>query len=1238
MRCTVRLASVLALLALAFTTGCGLVPSTSSVQSVRSGAVAGISGKVHGGQQPVVGSTIQLWQAGTSGYGTGAAPLGASTTTLADGSFSITGAYNCASAANGSNTLVYITATGGNPGLPGTVNNGALVLMAALGPCNSLTPSTFININEVTTVASTYALAQFISPSGNIGSPSFSTQGLANAFATVANLVNSSTGSALSLTNRGNGIVPQGELNSLANALAPCVNSANSSSAACQALFAVAPSSTSVAPVNVLTAALNIANNPAQNVSGVFTQSTSNAPFQPTLSVAPNDWTVALGFATGGSVPSSLAIESTGNVWIANYGSGGATSSVSMITPLGVPAANSPFFNSGSIFGAASLAINSSNFIWVANRDNSSAMEMNATFNGTNYSINTISGPFSGNGINAPVGIAIDGANNLWFSNSGNNTVLEMPGGNSNSNTTTYSGGGIASPRGIAIDVLGDAWVTNSSGGSIGKVNPNGVANPPASYTGGGITTPIGIAVDNSGTSWTTDMNLGEVARITASGTAQSPSGGFSGGGLTGSNANAIDGNGNLWVADTAGNRLSELNGLTGGPLSPTNGYQGGSLAAPVAMALDASGNIWLANQSPVTTSGLAITVSEFIGLASPVIAPLAQALQQQQLGQRPGTAVGVSIASFFLPLYSTSVAYNAKLLALGGNSGTFVWSQSAGALPTGLTLSTGGLVSGSTTQTGSFTFTAQACDTLNLTNCAAKSFTLGSPGTLALQGNESTLGGTYALRFSGFRNPTPGAAPGTVYGESAIGSLTFNGAGAITAGELDVINPSSSAVTSLTGVTGTYSVGSDNRGLISITQSGNQPIEFAISVGNFASGVGHTIHLIRFDDTQATFGAAGSSIGSGIAKLQTPGAFNIGTLGATFVFGFDGETPCTNYNNTNPSCPQTVANFGPISAAGYLTGSGGTLTGSEDGAAVGLSFNQQALTGTYSSPDSFGRGLMTLVLTASPSASSPTHFVYYIVNTGEMFLQSIDGHLNYALVNGDALLQTPGVFSAGNPNPLSGTYIGYESAPLNGNGLSFFPTQSIVSLYMITASGTQLTATDDQDKGGVVRLNRNNGTPAYSVDAKGRMTLTGAGGSPVFYLANTSQGFATEQPVLSTDNPGLFTLQQQTGGPFSTASVSGSYAYGVVRPPVLSSVNTGVFTSSSPGNGLSISDIEDTTGVLNRGHSTTSTIAVAANGRGIRTDTLGNTTVFYLISPGQAVSFSTVTNSTAPTLTYVQQ
>ena len=211
------LACVSLAIALAGLSGCGTGPE-STVTPVTSAAPKA-TGMVHGGQKPVTGATIQLWPVGTTGFGSAATPLitttvttsdgtstmdsnantGNANNTLAAGSFTLnfTGAYTCPHAQA---TLVYMTATGGNPGLGGTVNNTAIVLLAALGQCGSLTSSTFISLNEVTTAGSVEALAPFISASGSIGSPSDSAslQAIANAFAAVNTMVNIATGSAQS--------------------------------------------------------------------------------------------------------------------------------------------------------------------------------------------------------------------------------------------------------------------------------------------------------------------------------------------------------------------------------------------------------------------------------------------------------------------------------------------------------------------------------------------------------------------------------------------------------------------------------------------------------------------------------------------------------------------------------------------------------------------------------------------------------------------------------------------------------------------------------------------------------------------------------------------------------------------------------------------------------------------------------------------------------------------------------
>jgi protocatechuate 3,4-dioxygenase beta subunit len=120
-------ALVLILCAVAFS-GCLSKPvmtTNTTATPTNPAQSAVLQGRVHGGQSPVSGAVIQLWQVGSGGNGTAAGALisGAALTTSGEaltdgnGNFNITSQYSCPS----STTLVYLTATGGNPGLEGSI-------------------------------------------------------------------------------------------------------------------------------------------------------------------------------------------------------------------------------------------------------------------------------------------------------------------------------------------------------------------------------------------------------------------------------------------------------------------------------------------------------------------------------------------------------------------------------------------------------------------------------------------------------------------------------------------------------------------------------------------------------------------------------------------------------------------------------------------------------------------------------------------------------------------------------------------------------------------------------------------------------------------------------------------------------------------------------------------------------------------------------------------------------------
>ena len=271
--------------------GCGGRPQALGAPTAASPA---LRGQVHGGQQPVVGATIQLYAASTAGDGFASTPLLTQTVkTSTGGSFDVSGLYTCPSAG----ALVYLTATGGNPGLSQGGTNAALSLMVALGACGNLSDATFVSINELTTVAAVWALSPSMTSYAAVGSRTADEGQLALEFAQAALLVNSATGAGGGPGLPAGVTAPVAEMNTLADALASCVNSAGGvvgDGSACGTLFKTVQPAGSPAATETIGAALQVALHPANNVAGVLGLVAATAPFEPTLSATPASWAVAL--------------------------------------------------------------------------------------------------------------------------------------------------------------------------------------------------------------------------------------------------------------------------------------------------------------------------------------------------------------------------------------------------------------------------------------------------------------------------------------------------------------------------------------------------------------------------------------------------------------------------------------------------------------------------------------------------------------------------------------------------------------------------------------------------------------------------------------------------------------------------------------------------------------------------------------------------------------------------------
>jgi len=584
---------------------------------------------------PIAGATVTLYSTGSGGYATGQAALGTAVTD-STGNFSFPpGSFTCPVG----DPQTYLIATGGIASDIGSGTNSAIAMIALAGPCGNLKPSTVVTLNPLTTVAAEWAVAQFIDSTGtDIGASATNSTGLNNAIdlATMNLATSIGTGvtggpagflAAISSTCAGispavncNGLE---KLDTLANILSACVESSGPSSTSCSTLLTNSGDSTTT-----LAAAHIIATNPGTNVGALFAIKSGSPPFTPAESSVPNSFALALNYTGGGlDGPFALAIDSSGDVWIANR----TGNTVTELSYFGSAISPSTGYAGGGLIEPLSLAIDSSGNIWIADGSGNSVTELSSS--GSPISPST---GYTGGGLSGPSAVAIDASGNVWVANESDSTVTELSAsGSPISPSTGYTGGGLNGPigpnsgsNGLAIDSTGNVWVANENTSTVTELHYSGSPAIGSPFSGGGLNGPAQIAIDPFGNLWMPNCgtcsalgNTGNsVTELGPSGLPVSSSAGYTGGGLRGPYGVAIDVAGNAWVANVLGNSVTELTSSG----SPTTGspFTGGGLYYPYDAAIDASGNFWVTNAGQNNNS-----MTEFIGTARPVLTPMVACL-----------------------------------------------------------------------------------------------------------------------------------------------------------------------------------------------------------------------------------------------------------------------------------------------------------------------------------------------------------------------------------------------------------------------------------------------------------------------------------------------------------------------------------------------------------------------------------------------------------------------------------
>jgi sugar lactone lactonase YvrE len=277
-----------------------------------------------------------------------------------------------------------------------------------------------------------------------------------------------------------------------------------------------------------------------------------------------------LGGAAGFSSPQGVALDASGNLYVADTANG----TIRAITPQGEV----------------------------------------ATLAGTPGVTGSSDGTGPAASFNAPQGVAVDASGNLFVTDTGNNTIrMITPGGvvstlaGTAGITGSADGAGAAAsfstPTGVAVDRNGNVYVADSANNTIRQISSKGVVTTLAGTAGvagsadatgaaASFHGPTGLAVDISGYVYVSDGGNNTIRRITAGGV------------------------------------VTTLAGTAGVEGSADGTGVAASFRAPKGLALDFSGNLYVADSGNhtlrmITPAGVVSTVAGVVGATGTVAGPL---------------------------------------------------------------------------------------------------------------------------------------------------------------------------------------------------------------------------------------------------------------------------------------------------------------------------------------------------------------------------------------------------------------------------------------------------------------------------------------------------------------------------------------------------------------------------------------------------------------------------------------
>jgi Putative Ig domain len=568
------------------------------------------------------------------------------------------------------------------------------------------------------------------------------------------------------------------------------------------------------------------------------------------------------------------------------------------------------------------------------------------------------------------------------------------------------------------------------------------------------------------------------------------------------------------------------------------------------------------------------------------------------------------------LPPGTVNVIYPGVQFAATGGTPPYTFSVVNGStLPPLLSLSPTGDLTGTPTTLGNYSFG------ISVTDSGAPAAVITNTYTLVVNPvqNLTLLTGPYAFSFSGFN------ASGFV---AAAGTITADGNGTITTGEADFTTVQGS--TQYKNIAGTYTLGQDGRGTITLTSvTGSPTFAFAIDTG----GSGHG-RLIEFDAAPIVTRGSGrlefqnvsTCVVTGTGTNTYSGAFAFGGAGSASSNATGGAGPVAFAGTFTATPPVTPATQGSL-------GSGEMDSNAPNNTQLGGGGN--TVSGTYQSgPDSTH---CTMALATTGLADM--NYDVYPVSFNEAFLIETDSNsLTSPYVT---LVDMKQQF--GQPF-FTGAINGAMAGGASGQVLSG-SYQPYVTVMQIVPSGASFSFALADNRAGIASI-----LPAqnvtYAIDQFGRVDTSGftVNGvfDPVLYLVNGNEAFVVS---MLSGGPISGHLDPQTLSSFTKASINGTLVEGTSAPAVSADQNfSGYLTfngSVSPATIVGVQDVS-TSAANTPAESVAGTYVLSPTGAtdGSGTITLTQpaafTGAFYIVTPTKMVMITTTNGDANPVLVII--